>query len=31
VAHTRHEHVSLQETRAAARLYAALIHAACVA
>jgi len=31
VAHTRHEHVSLQETAAAARLYAALIHAACVA
>jgi acetylornithine deacetylase len=31
VAHTRHEHVSLQETCAAARLYAALIHAACVA
>ncbi|MEZ5542303.1 MAG: M20/M25/M40 family metallo-hydrolase [Pseudomonadota bacterium] len=31
VAHTRHEHVSLQETGAAARLYAALIHAACVA
>ena len=30
VAHTRHEHVSLQETRDAARLYAALIHAACV-
>jgi len=29
VAHTRHEHVSLQETGAAARLYAALIHAAC--
>ena len=31
VAHTRHEHVSLQETRNAAHLYAALIHAACVA
>jgi acetylornithine deacetylase len=31
VAHTRHEHVSLQETRDAARLYAALIHATCVA
>jgi len=31
VAHTRHEHVSLQETLDAARLYAALIHAACVA
>jgi len=31
VAHTRHEHVSLQETAEAARLYAALIHAACVA
>jgi acetylornithine deacetylase len=30
VAHTRHEHVSLQETCDAARLYAALIHAACV-
>ena len=30
VAHTRHEHVSLQETLDAARLYAALIHAACV-
>ncbi len=30
VAHTRHEHVSLQETCNAARLYAALIHAACV-
>jgi len=31
VAHTRHEHVSLRQTRDAARLYAALIHAACVA
>jgi len=31
VAHTRHEHVSLQETLDATRLYAALIHAACVA
>jgi len=31
VAHTRHEHCSLQETRNAARLYAALIYAACVA
>jgi len=31
VAHTRHEHVSLQETRDAARLYAALIYNACVA
>jgi acetylornithine deacetylase len=31
VAHTRHEHVSLQETLDAARLYAAMIHAACVA
>ena len=31
VAHTRHEHVSLQETCDAARLYAAMIHAACVA
>jgi len=31
VAHTRHEHVSLQETRDAARLYAAIIHAVCVA
>jgi acetylornithine deacetylase len=31
VAHTRHEHVSLQETREAARLYAAIIHAVCVA
>ena len=30
VAHTRHEHVSLQETCDAARLYAALIHATCV-
>jgi acetylornithine deacetylase len=30
VAHTRHEHVSLQETLDAARLYAAMIHAACV-
>jgi acetylornithine deacetylase len=31
VAHTRHEHVSLKETRDAARLYAALMHAVCVA
>jgi len=31
VAHTRHEHVSLQETLEAARLYAAMIHSACVA
>lgn len=31
VAHTRHEHVSLRETVDAARLYAAMIHAACVA
>jgi acetylornithine deacetylase len=31
VAHTRHEHVSLQETRDAARLYAAMIYSACVA
>ena len=31
VAHTRHEHVSLQETLAAARLYGALIHAVCIA
>jgi len=31
VAHTRHEHVSLQETLDAARLYAAMIHSACVA
>ena len=31
VAHTRHEHVSLQETRDAASLYAAMIYAACVA
>jgi acetylornithine deacetylase len=30
VAHTRHEHVSLQETRDAARLYAAMIYEACV-
>lgn len=29
VAHTRHEHVSLQETRQAARLYAAMIYEAC--
>ncbi len=31
VAHTRHEHVSLQETRDAARLYAAIIHSVCMA
>jgi acetylornithine deacetylase len=31
VAHTRTEHVSLSETLTAARLYAALIHAACIA
>jgi acetylornithine deacetylase len=31
VAHTRHEHVSLQETRDAAHLYAAMIYSACVA
>ncbi len=30
VAHTRHEHVSLEETREAARLYAALFVEACV-
>jgi acetylornithine deacetylase len=30
VAHTRHEHVSLRETRQAARLYAAMIYEACV-
>jgi acetylornithine deacetylase len=30
VAHTRAEHVSLQETRQAARLYAAMIYEACV-
>ncbi len=30
VAHTRHEHVSLQETRNAAHLYAAIIHAVCI-
>jgi acetylornithine deacetylase len=30
VAHTRHEHVSLQETQQAARLYAAMIYEACV-
>jgi len=30
VAHTRHEHVSLQETLQAARLYAAMIYEACV-
>lgn len=30
VAHTRHEHVSLDETCRAARLYAAMIHEACV-
>jgi acetylornithine deacetylase len=30
VAHTRHEHVSLQETSDAARLYAAMIHAVCI-
>jgi acetylornithine deacetylase len=30
VAHTRHEHVSLQETRDAASLYAAIIHAVCI-
>jgi acetylornithine deacetylase len=30
VAHTRHEHVSLQETRDAARLYAAIIDAVCI-
>jgi len=29
VAHTRHEHVSLQEARQAARLYAAMIYEAC--
>ena len=29
VAHTRHEHVSLEETRRAARLYAAMIHETC--
>jgi acetylornithine deacetylase len=30
VAHTRHEHVSLQETCEAARLYAAMIYEACM-
>ncbi|MCG6967039.1 MAG: M20/M25/M40 family metallo-hydrolase [Chromatiaceae bacterium] len=30
VAHTRHEHVSLQEAQQAARLYAAMIYEACV-
>lgn len=30
VAHTRHEHVSLEETCQAARLYAALLYEACV-
>ena len=30
VAHTRGEHVSLEETRQAARLYAAMIYEACV-
>ena len=30
VAHTRHEHVSLQETYQAARLYAAMIYETCV-
>jgi acetylornithine deacetylase len=30
VAHTRHEHVSLDQVMAAARLYAALIHELCV-
>jgi acetylornithine deacetylase len=30
VAHTRHEHVSLAETRQAARLYAAMIYESCV-
>lgn len=30
VAHTRHEHVSLEETRRAARLYAAILYEACV-
>jgi acetylornithine deacetylase/succinyl-diaminopimelate desuccinylase-like protein len=30
VAHTRHEHVSLEETQRAARLYAAMIYEACV-
>lgn len=31
VAHTRHEHVELQQVRDAARLYAAMIHEACIA
>lgn len=30
VAHTRHEHVDLSQVREAARLYAAMIHEACV-
>jgi len=30
VAHTRHEHVSLDETKRAARLYAAMIYETCV-
>lgn len=30
VAHTRHEHVSLEETRLAARLYASMIYKACI-
>ncbi len=30
VAHTRHEHVSIEETRQAARLYAAMIYEACI-
>jgi acetylornithine deacetylase len=30
VAHTRHENVSLEETRQAARLYAAMIYEACI-
>ena len=31
VAHTRHEHVELAQVRDAARLYAAMFHAACIA
>jgi acetylornithine deacetylase len=31
VAHTRGEHVSMEEVHRAARLYAAMIHAACIA
>lgn len=31
VAHTRHEHVEMTQVRDAARLYAAMIHSACIA